>query len=281
MQTLNIKERTNELFKDGKGIKITFVIFLLIVITIVIGFYKYFWVPKQTIINGLEQQVLLIKMQNDLETGKVSTLDNLENEYNDLREKVSVVTTKYYPELIQKKITVELYNMANEADLEINSTTFTPAKFEQIEFAYEKLPEEENYLDSLVNDFNKYKESQMNMAKDLIDNLGEENENKIEKEDEESESGILIETMDINFTFSGSYLDFTDFLREVNSLNRAIIIRNVTLNKSGESIEDVSGRIELNYFAIPKLEIDKTERDKNFEMWEYNYPSGKNNPFKE
>ncbi len=279
---MNLREKWREYKKqDSKSfIKIVFLVYLMCMIALCVFFYQNMWAPKRVALQSIEEQIRIFERQNSLETAKISEIKKLDDNYNLLREQVNTVTSKYYPELIQKKITIELFSLSNKSDIYISSVSFSEAALEEIAFVRDKEAQDEvNQLDIMVEELDRYREGQTDTTKDLLENINS-SESKQEETQNNNEVGIVINTMEIDVSFEGKYESFTAFLKELEILDRAIMINNVSLSEHGEYYGWVDGDIELSYFSLPKLEMDKTERDKHYEMWEYDYPSGRTNPFR-
>ena len=81
--------------------------------------------------------------------------------------------------------------------------------------------------------------------------------------------------MSVTLQLKGNYPQVLSFIKELEALNRTVLISNMTLaaNEGGM----IEGSINLDFYALPK--VQDQDRDKQYMSWPYSGIYGKTNPF--
>lgn len=236
---------------------------LLLLLFLVILFAIYYNLvlsPQLEKIRELKQNLENSQRQKTLVQNEIMSVNNMTREYKILNEKISGMYKRFLPEIIQEKIIIILDNMLTNSKLNAEKITFAEPRITTLDDKEEEKREEINEIKSLV-----------------FDLLGEKKEEKPgneEGQEDNSKSNLpKINTMDINISFSGSYENFINFLKEIESCDKEILVSQVNMVSNNTNM--LLGNIQLRLFSIPKIHT----QDQDFLTWDIKGDYGKANPF--
>lgn len=256
-------------------------------ILIVVLYYQFVFTVQS---EKLQQQKLIRdEVQNEFDDA-MNTINSLEKNKENLKiVRASVVdkTAGFYPTIVQEKIILELNTLLEESGLEGN-IAFSPievSSVDPLENAYEGAVEDKF---NEVSDYYIAKDSYTGEGEEpqgeLVENNSEEVENDSVDDDleisdsEQSETDAFtnVEQLKVAINFTGTYEALTSFTTAIDNYARNIAVTNLAVSAS--SVEDVTGTISLEFYAVPKITNDDLE---NYLSWDLNNTYGKNSPFSE
>lgn len=249
------------------------------------GYYYFMLKPQLMKIEELKSkkanyQGKVEEVKNNIASG--STLDK---EFKILNTKIISMTQRWFPSMIQEKIILNLDDMLRESGLQVSEITFSKPKLEGLEETSQPKEEKEDLLKQLIDVYHGEKTlnpSSEGETSDRKKNLFENIHNLLNtakgKEEGSSQEDYHFEAeqMRASIGYRGDYQDIVHFLKSVESFDKKIIIKNLSMVKNED--ESLSGRIDLDFYVIPKI-LSEDLQDKEYFSWNIRNPYGKDNPF--
>ncbi|GAA0179243.1 hypothetical protein SH2C18_21480 [Clostridium sediminicola] len=261
--------------------KIKLLLIILASVVVLLVFYKLV----------LQSQTEKIKELSEINNSYVQQLKNVEqNEKYDKELEKNILDVEkvvensvgaYFPSTKQEKLILIIDSFISNNDLICSNMSFSATTIEGVEEILNSEAEEEFLLKNLVKEYGNLKNKDSSNEKNEADsnNLTDDS---TKKSNENEENKFLVENMKVSLEIEGSYENIANFINGINTYNKKIIIRDITIEKlesdetTGERGNSVS--INLDFYAIPKLKEDKTDFDYN--NWTLSNVYGKENPFK-
>ena len=242
---------------------------LILLIAVLIGFLCYTYIISPALDQGNMLKQQLKNLQNEhTDAGElVSTLPELETRE---AEKKSELVDKYAPffyELNQERILYKLNSLFQDSGL-------TVTKYEQKELVIESIAVPQ-YDYNTAASYPILKLAAIINSDLLVEDLPEQEP----EEDEDAEDTDIIAADAVpSFTIvlyfdSSNYDSIMSFIRELEGMNKAIVIDTIIIEQSET---DLSGEIELSFYAIPKIE----ESENDYLEFIPSMTNGKTDPFK-
>lgn len=215
----------------------------------------------------------------------ISNIDEQKGKVKGLTQIISEKSSIFYPQIIQEYIILEVDKLLSDSGL-LGTISFSEITSGQVEVVTDGVNSHiTTSFDSIVDEFNsKFPEeieenTETNSSQDQINQEQSVTENK---ESEAATEGIeatpdstaTAEQIKVSLNFSGSYSSLKKFIKLVNENTRKIVITNISLSGKGEN-EQVSGTMNLEFYAIPKL----GNTDSEYYDWLLNNTYGKSYPF--
>lgn len=198
----------------------------------------------------------------------IKTINNLEMTRLNLKVLNSNILDKskgFYPALLQEKIILELDKLLQSSGVRGN-ISFSPIEIAAVEkLTVPEVTKGESSLKPIVDEYNGVTNSQS--ITEETSNSSEENE----QEDDSSDS--TIEQFKIAINFTSSYEGLKKFLDLVNGSSRDIAITNISISPTSSS--DISGTMNLEFYAVPKI----GDGDMEYLKWTLDNTYGKDTPF--
>lgn len=179
--------------------------------------------------------------------------------------KIDDILKVFYPKLSQEHIILELDQLLNDSGLEGN-ISFSPATIGIIEDANKG--ESENLIGSLYETVENYN--------DLFDVEGSSKDNTPIKQEESVQDNTTKDTVEqkkISISFTGTYYELQKFLLNVDERQKRIVVNSISI--SSKSIDEITGVMELELYAVPK----PADKDTEYLLWEIENTYGKSSPF--
>ncbi len=229
------------------------------------GLYYYVYVPKFNKVKALRDEVKMYKEKIE-EVKKEASFDStLNKDLKNLDKSIATMTLRLLPTIKQEKIILILNDMLNISNLKAISMQFSEIEIGNIEDEQkEEKKEVAKGTDYLLKQL-------MDQYKKLLRIPTEKEEEK--KKEEKKENPIQVEKMSITIGFEGSYADLMSFLKEIETYDKKIVVKNISIHK--EETLDLKGSFVLELYSVPKFH----EQDEEYLRWDYDGKYGKYNPF--
>ena len=241
---------------------------VLLAAILVLGYYKLILEPQRIRIQELsmkkeEYGKIIEQMKKD-----ISAFDQLDNDLKNLNAKISFLTQKLYPSIFQEKIIIMLDEQIKISDLTAKSITFSDLTINLIKNQQDQTIEQQ---ESSLRQFVQIYQDAANIIKNR--ELPQPEENKPQQEEKSSLSRD-VEQMSAAIDFTGTYRMLMNFIKEVEGSDKITPIKSLEIRKVEES-DLLEGNINLEYYAVPKLNM----QDEEYYRWEVQNTYGKENPF--
>ncbi|MBF8982640.1 hypothetical protein IZY60_03715 [Lutibacter sp. B2] len=232
------------------------IIFLGIVVFIFV-YYQFVLNPQMNRIHQLKEQIATLGGKVDYKKVKIKSYEKVEKDYKIANIKNNYATKRFFPFIKQEKSITILNDMIDKTGLEVSNIAFSKTEISEIE-KREQEKEEENYpLRTLVTSY--YKKNS--------------NSDKKEKVEEQAENKEQVEKMSVNISFTSEYDTMMSFIKEIESFDKKLLIKNVTLASNDENL--MTGNIMLDFYALPKFHIE----DEEYFKWDHEAEYGRKDPF--
>ncbi len=240
---------------------------LIFLAAVVAVFVIYYFIISPAWAKGSELSIEAKLAENQLVNAQ-NAVEQLPENRIKYSEQLQEITEKYkafFYEINQERILYKLATLITNAGIPVISYTQTRPTVETIpvfQSKYQPLtyPILEDAL--ILND-------------ELLTKVASQNNNKSSSNSKEASSDAAAFTQ-ITISFSeASYESVVSFLKQVETMDRAIVVQNINLMKNVEGTT-LKGEIVLNLYSLAKP--DKAEN--NDLIFEPTLPSGKANPFK-
>lgn len=240
---------------------------LLVVAALVLligGYYKFVFSPQREKLNSLMQQKEEYDKKLQDINRQIALKNKTETDIKDINSKIINMTKILFPSINQENFIVDMDKLLHDANLKGMSFTFSDIKAIPVE---EKKKDEKDdktsSLKGVIDEYNGLPSKNNNDKK--ADNNNKNNSNSKDKPSAENISLVI--------NFKGSYKNLTEFIKSLESYSKKIIVSNLQISQS--KTDEVTGSMQLEFYAIPKI----SDEDKEFFKWNYNNKYGKDNPF--
>ena len=275
-------------------------------------YYQSLFIPQRARIEELrvEKEEKEKRYEEVMET--VRFLEARKSEVKILNQKIIEETASFYPKIIQENLILEIDKLLKDSKLN-GSISFSTIDIKEVQFlnGNEEVDLQTSFQPIVDEYNNKFAETEENNEDDLgevtesvedklesvqsqvddyinsqrpdFDSVAEENGledttgedlNENSTDYTQSTSSYTTEQMTVSLSFTGNYDAVKKFIEYVNDNSRRIVISDLSIGSGGAG-ETVSGSMNIEFYAIPKL----GEVDKEYFEWliENNY--GKDYPF--
>lgn len=266
-------------------------IMLYILGIIIVGFayYQFVYLPQ---LGELQKK---LSTENEIKQ-KYYTVMNTINSMEDKKSSVKILKAKisdeelpFYPTISEEQIIIELDKLLKNSDLD-GGITFQPivsnsvenSKKEQKSLAESSL---QGIVDEYNNPFNSVEKEQQNVndtaakneGKDKASNNGGTNNAKNSKSSNENGKNDTkkntVQYLKCEVKFEGDYEGLDKFLDTIGENEKKIIVNSVKI--SSDTLKGVKGTINLEFYAIPKINDDL----QSYLKWDFTDNYGKTVPF--
>lgn len=228
---------------------------------VVTSAYNFLLKPRMEKATALEEEVNTYQIKINQIAKELETDKEIQEKYKILNAQISESTKPYFPSLIQEQFILLLDEILEETNIQGQILNFSDPESDTFEERHEEIEGKNDLLTDLVK---QYKEG--------VATLKEE-KNPKKEEKPQHEKPIRVEKMAVNMHFEGGYQEIIHFMDKVESLNRAIYIKNLNLYQQPQ--KGLAGNMILEFYAIPKI----NDQDQEFLTWPLENIYGKNNPF--
>jgi type IV pilus assembly protein PilO len=271
---------------------------ILIVLALLAGGYYLVYLPLSETHNQLQTEREDLQLQYDETMARIASIDRTKAELNDLAARVNERTKVYFPSIIQEKLMLTLNPLYAASDVTVKNETFTlDVGHDLAQAPAETKTEDPNSLKALATAYNAALSGQAAPAAQTTEaQPADEAAQKQSEEEAAAQKAAVtsIESMNLNLTCSGTYIQMTDLMRYIENLNRKVQFESLSLTKSDSTqvvTTDAAGNqvaatisnnrldcsFTLSFHAIPKL----VTQDQEYEAWELMGSYGKADPFTE
>ena len=237
-----------------------------------------------------EQKLLREEAQNEFDKA-MDTINNLETNKENLKiVRASVIdkTSSFYPAIVQEYIILELNNLLSESGLQGN-IAFSPVEVtsvEPLEIVYEgaeedKFDEATEYyqaIDSYTGEGEEpaLEDSALDNEEVVENEYSEDDIESTNTEQQVTDTFTNVEQLKVAINFTGTYEAIKSFISSIDTYSRNIAVTDISITSS--LVEEVTGTISLEFYAVPKITNDDLE---NYLKWDLNNTYGKDSPFSE
>lgn len=207
---------------------------------------------------------------------EISAMDDLQKSLDEVNKEIEDKTRSFYPKIVQEKIIVILDELFKNAEMRSDANSFSVIQLSHVHeyketvddpFPAQELVEE--YTSTVSNESKREVEGKKDSSRtDKKEDSGQKESKKIE------EDTNLAENISVSIQFSTSYNQLMAFIKELESLNRTIVIKSITVTSQDNN--NLKGNIHVDFYALPKIH----KQDKEYFEWPYSNNYGTDNPFK-
>lgn len=205
----------------------------LFVIIIGYGYYNYIYTPINENVNALEEQVAHAEQTVKEYRLKAIPENKLYEDYEHAVQHTTSITNKYYSDMLEAEIILDMKNIIEGAGIEVNSMNFSNPTYTTV------MPRVEG-----------------NGAGSLLEDLALSFKNPIEEENSTTqvnpEKNEQVKYMSITLSFTGTYNNIKNFISRINNNRYHLIINNLVLNSAGENGMFV-GTAVIDVYSIPHI----------------------------
>ena len=182
---------------------------------------------------------------------------------------VEEMTKDFYPEILKDKIIVLLDDLVNKTNIENDSVVFSKIMIQAIKLNSITDGSSISYpLNDLANEY-----LAMHPLEEVEEVVTEESIGPVIDTSGISIDEKKIKSMSIKFQLNGTYEQLTSFIKEIEALERSVVITDLVVVKGEE--EQLLSNMDVIFYAIPKM----YEQDEEYYEWEYENEYGKVDPF--
>lgn len=254
---------------------------ILAVMLIGISYYNFVYKDMALKVKDKEEEYLQIEERYNKAIETINSIGSKKSDIKILKNKIDNMSVNFYPIISEEHLILELDNLLKNNNLEA-SIQFESIKSEDIES--EQNENTDLSESSLQNIADEYMEMESNGEKsekeekadsDNLSNDGNSNskENSVNDQSSENISKDKVHQLRCNISFSGTYENLMNFLKEINENNNKMVVN--SMNIAEESIEEIKGSMEIEIYAIPKINDEINE----YLQWDFNNEYGKYVPF--
>ena len=254
---------------------------ILGVILIAIGYYNFVYKDVVLKVQGKEEEYLQIEERYNKAIETINLRESKKSDVKILKNKIDNMSVNFYPIISEEHLILELDNLLKNNNLEA-SIEFENIKSEDIEIEQnENVDLSESSLQNIADEYMEIEsntETSEREEKADLDNLNnDENsineESSVNNESNENISKDKVHQLRCKISFSGTYENLMNFLKEINENSNKMIVNSINLGE--ESIEEIRGNMEIEIYAIPKINDEVNE----YLKWDFSNEYGKYVPF--
>lgn len=250
---------------------------LLAVLSFIIlvgGYYRFVFSYQRDKLNNLIKQKEEYEKKLDNINMQTALMNKNLEDIKDLNVKIGEMTLRFFPGIMQENFIVDIDKLLSESKFKGLSFAFSDIKAVPIEeVKQEEKDDKTSSLKGIVDEYNGAPSK----------NKSESTNNK--KSDKDNKDKPSVENISLSINFKGTYKNLTEFLKNVENYSKKIVVSNLQINENENNSvnedgsvsenHDISGSIQLEFYAIPKI----SDEDKEFFKWAFNNKYGKDNPF--
>lgn len=251
------------------------------------GYYEFIYSKQVTKIDELANKRNEIEDKYTSAMNTIASLENRKNEQKILLTKVTDKTDSFYPLINQESIIIELNSLLDDSKL-IGALNFESIETKGVESIDKKQKSiKESSIQPTADKFKVLAGEKADTEKSTdseSNNLEEKQQENSDADTENNESNksestdnkneVTVQQIKCDVNFKGSYKSLNSFLKSLETNPNKIVAKSVKISES--TIDEVSGILELEFYAIPK--VDDKEVEKYLE-WKFNNVYGKESPF--
>lgn len=243
---------------------------IVLVIAFVCAFYYYFaFKPQLDRLIIIRQEIT--KQEDDIAGVEKQTaeISKINKSIEDTKKLIATKSTKYYPEILQDRLILQVDTLSQKAMLSFPSIVFAPVKISAIES--KTAQSSSNASNPSTSNVYPLKEFATAAAPSPSPAVTTTPQSTSQPSSVQNQTAIC-ETLSITMSFKGSYDQLMKFIKELEALNKSTLLTSMTASYANG---ELTGTINLNFYAIPKLQA----QDEMYMNWTYTGSYGKINPF--
>ena len=256
---------------------------ILGVMLIGIGYYNYVYKDHTFKVQEKEEEYFEIEERYNKAIETINSIESKKSDIKILKNKIDNMSVVFYPIISEEHLILELDNLLKNNSLEA-SIEFENIKSEDIENEqYENVALSESSLQNIADEYIeiesniKTSEKEEKVESDNLNNDQNLSSEEISVNNELSEkseniSKDKVHQLRCNISFTGTYENLMNFLKEINDNNKMVVN---SINIGEESFEEIKGSMVIEIYAIPKINDEINE----YLQWDFNKEYGKYVPF--
>ena len=256
---------------------------ILGVMLIGIGYYNYVYKEHAFKVQEKEEEYFQIEERYNKAIETINSIESKKSDIKILKNKIDNMSVVFYPIISEEHLILELDNLLKNNSLEA-SIEFENIKSEDIENEqYENVALSESSLQNIADEYIeiesniKTSEKEEKIESDNLNNDQNLTSEEISVNNESSEkseniSKDKVHQLRCNISFTGTYENLMNFLKEINDNNKMVVN---SINVGEESLEEIKGSMLIEIYAIPKINDEINE----YLQWDFNKEYGKYVPF--
>ena len=246
--------------KINKNEERLLIIFILLLLSL--GYYFFVFEKQKNRSEELKVQALEEKSKYDEAMAKIASLEKKEGQLKVLNSNISIVTGKYYKELVEENITVQLNKFIEDTKFNGKVLTFNPIDVVEMEYPMATVKNPDSTLKEFADSYKSGKTIDSSVTGDTTVSTTTSNDNSevpMKATDIKMKKTVAtVEQMKFVVEFNDASVDSTlDFLKAIEDNGKKIVIRNIDI--TGTDLNIISGTINLEIYVMPSLENKKEE----------------------
>ncbi|EOR28096.1 hypothetical protein A500_00930 [Clostridium sartagoforme AAU1] len=243
-----------------------YLIGILLAVLICFVYYQFIYVKQVEKLNNKKAEKNQVEQRYNEVMAAIANLDSKEENLKILKATVLDKSKRLYPTIMQEKIIIEIDKLLTDSGLKGN-IAFSPIEVALVEkMVSPEIQKTESSLKALVDEYNG--------GASTSDNSNSNNETTANGGEQQSQSGTsennaTSEQLKVAINFSGNYEALKSFIASVQNYERKVVITNISI--SSKSQEELSGVMNLEFHAVPKL----SDEDMEYLIWTLNNVYGK------
>lgn len=233
------------------------------------GYYSFVFTPQynylqetQIKMDGLNKTIDDIVLYNDPN-------GIMQQRYQESEKNIAAATAKYFPEILQEQQIRIVDKMLLGSALKGEVLEFSDLENDVIMERSQQLQSGDATS----------KEATF-ILKDLTNKMNPKIAENEQSQDKFSGSGV-VESMETNVDFAGTYPQIINFIKAVESYPKKILISSVDIKSGDTAIAttvpgELTGTVTLQFYGIPKMHPDQ---DQDYTTWDIYDVYGRANPY--
>lgn len=263
---------------------------ILGIILVGFGYYNFVYTPQLNSIKEKSSQQSEIEEKYNTTIATINSLEDKKIDSKILKAKITNGSSAFYPVISEEHIIIELDKLLEDNNLK-GGITFEPIVSAQVESTEkENLNLAESSIQGIVDKYSSIdKDSKENeittsnstsqdtdssQKSNKSNEIGNSNNSNAESTNQsEKKEKNTVHYLKCAVNFEGTYDGLNKFLNTIGKNEKKIVVNSITLSQ--ESLGGIKGTVNLEIYAIPKIE-DELQR---YLKWNLNNTYGKTVPF--
>ena len=246
--------------KINKNEERLLIIFVLLLLSL--GYYFFVFEKQKNRSEELKVQAAEEKRKYNEAMTKIASLERKEGQLKVLNSNISIVTDKYYRELVEENIIVQLNKFIEDTKFNGKVLTFNPVDVVEMEYPMDTVKNPDSMLKKFADSYKSGKALDLSLKNNTTSDTNTSSDNselpKKSTDIKMKKTVATVEQMKFVVEFNDASVDSTlDFLKAVEDNGKKIVIRNIDIK--GSSLNVISGTINLEIYVMPSLESKKEE----------------------
>lgn len=243
------------------------------ILLVILGFiaiialeYYLIFQPQLNKIQNLLLDQRNCRMEVQRVKAEISPDNTIHKDFEVMNTRIEEKTVRFFPVVLQDKIIVVLDGILGKIPVKADSMNFTVIDVKPVE-RRKAATKKQFPVRDLVDEYKMLSDEdnsavETNKAAEAVKSVQPDN------------NQLLAENMEIDIQFESSYAQLMSFIKEIEAMNRTIVIKRLNVTKGQGDV--LKGNVQLEFFALPKIH----EQDSEYFNWIYINTYGSENPFK-